>query len=199
MHHSAPLYRRVPHPDRCVSIHGTPDEHRRAPSARATAAQAFLNYARARIGPGRDGPGLRRAKRVRDDIPGADDGNRTRVVSLEDWGSTIELRPHWCHILPYSPGRGHTRYRAAPTFAAHSLRPPHPKARPGWALHGNPLCAVPRRTGTLPPSCQRGVAQLGSASALGAEGRGFKSRHPDTALIGVRDPGPRDSWIRPVF
>ena len=43
-----------------------------------------------------------------------------------------------------------------------------------------------------PPSCEmravtrydyllaRGVAQLGSASALGAEGRGFKSRHPDT-------------------
>ena len=26
--------------------------------------------------------------------PGADDGNRTRVASLEDWGSTIELRPH---------------------------------------------------------------------------------------------------------
>src|SRR3954471_22114594 len=31
------------------------------------------------------------------------------------------------------------------------------------------------------PTCRtrRGVAQLGSASALGAEGRGFKSRHPD--------------------
>lgn len=28
-------------------------------------------------------------------------------------------------------------------------------------------------------SHRRGVAQLGSASALGAEGRGFKSRHPD--------------------
>ncbi len=25
---------------------------------------------------------------------GAGDGNRTRVASLEDWGSTIELRPH---------------------------------------------------------------------------------------------------------
>ncbi len=24
---------------------------------------------------------------------GAGDGNRTRVTSLEDWGSTIELRP----------------------------------------------------------------------------------------------------------
>lgn len=24
---------------------------------------------------------------------GAGDGNRTRVASLEDWGSTIELRP----------------------------------------------------------------------------------------------------------
>ena len=26
-------------------------------------------------------------------LGGAGDGNRTRVVSLEDWGSTIELRP----------------------------------------------------------------------------------------------------------
>jgi hypothetical protein len=25
---------------------------------------------------------------------GAGDGNRTRVASLEDWDSTIELRPH---------------------------------------------------------------------------------------------------------
>ena len=25
---------------------------------------------------------------------GGDDGNRTRVTSLEDWGSTIELHPH---------------------------------------------------------------------------------------------------------
>ena len=25
---------------------------------------------------------------------GAGDGNRTRVISLEDWSSTIELRPH---------------------------------------------------------------------------------------------------------
>ena len=28
----------------------------------------------------------------------------------------------------------------------------------------------------------RGVAQLGSALALGARGRGFESRHPDAAL-----------------
>lgn len=40
--------------------------------------------------------------RKADDLnePGAGDGNRTRVASLEDWGSTIELRPH----AP-SPGR----------------------------------------------------------------------------------------------
>ncbi len=35
-----------------------------------------------------------------------------------------------------------------------------------------------RRRRTLAPSL-RGVAQLGSALALGARGRGFKSRHPD--------------------
>ena len=29
----------------------------------------------------------------------------------------------------------------------------------------------------------RGVAQLGSAAALGAEGRRFKSCHPDRALV----------------
>jgi hypothetical protein len=28
------------------------------------------------------------------EVAGAGDGNRTRVVSLENWGSTIELRPH---------------------------------------------------------------------------------------------------------
>ena len=30
----------------------------------------------------------------RDITHGADDGNRTRMTSLEGWGSTIELRPH---------------------------------------------------------------------------------------------------------
>ncbi len=31
---------------------------------------------------------------------GAGDGNRTRVASLEDWGSTIELRPHGARAPP---------------------------------------------------------------------------------------------------
>ena len=31
---------------------------------------------------------------------GAGDGNRTRVASLEDWDSTIELRPHTPPDLP---------------------------------------------------------------------------------------------------
>ncbi len=41
--------------------------------------------------------------------------------------------------------------------------------------------AAAGRPAGMYPTCRtrRGVAQLGSASALGAEGRGFKSRHPD--------------------
>ena len=34
-----------------------------------------------------------RKHHVYGDFFGADDGNRTRVISLEGWGSTIELRP----------------------------------------------------------------------------------------------------------
>lgn len=41
---------------------------------------------------------------------GADDGNRTRVASLEDWGSTIELHPRGAalgadqRLTPYHGG-----------------------------------------------------------------------------------------------
>src|SRR3954470_23961093 len=48
----------------------------------------------------------------------------------------------------------------------------HPRA-PEGAWTGYRATRVP----TLSPP--RGVAQLGSAPALGAGGRGFKSRHPD--------------------
>ena len=33
---------------------------------------------------------------------GAGDGNRTRVISLEGWGSTIELLPPRAHVAPYT-------------------------------------------------------------------------------------------------
>src|SRR3954454_2317822 len=36
---------------------------------------------------------LRAVVRRPESVLGADDGNRTRVASLEDWGSTIELHP----------------------------------------------------------------------------------------------------------
>ncbi len=44
---------------------------------------------------------------------GADDGNRTRVASLEDWGSTIELHPRRRRWLggPINPATGVTRLR----------------------------------------------------------------------------------------
>ena len=58
--------------------------------------------------------------------------------------------------------------------------------RPGGRRAGRGSAWASRNAATpLPagmyPTCRtrRGVAQLGSASALGAEGRGFKSRHPD--------------------
>lgn len=38
------------------------------------------------------GPEVRRGREPRGPVR-AGDGNRTRVTSLEDWGSTIELRP----------------------------------------------------------------------------------------------------------
>jgi hypothetical protein len=40
-------------------------------------------------------------------------------------------------------------------------------------------------------SPERGVAQLGSALALGARGRGFKSRHPDQVAALIHDVGDR--------
>jgi hypothetical protein len=40
----------------------------------------------------------------------------------------------------------------------------------------------------LSPLAPRGVAQFGSALALGARGRGFESRHPDTATPTMRHP-----------
>ena len=42
---------------------------------------------------------LRRSSRAANPLvrAGAGDGNRTRVASLEDWGSTIELRPRDAH------------------------------------------------------------------------------------------------------
>ncbi len=84
---------------------------------------------------------------------GADDGNRTRVASLEDWGSTIELRPHRSR-LRWSPDCG---------TQGNGCRRAH---------------RAPRRP-SRPAGVRRDVAQVGSASALGAEGRGFESRHPD--------------------
>ena len=69
----------------------------------------------------------------------AGDRDRTRMASLEGWGSAIELHP-----------------RAARTSVA---------VAPGAPVYTRGRC--------------RGVAQLGSALALGARGRGFESRHPD--------------------
>ena len=75
---------------------------------------------------------------------GAGDGNRTRMTSLEGWGSAIELHPH-----------------APPGQREDSL-----------------ACRVKLWRVSLVRDC-RDVAQLGSAFALGAKGRRFKSCHPD--------------------
>ncbi len=51
---------------------------------------------------------------------GAGDGNRTRVASLEDWGSTIELRPH--RPRRASERRGTDRHRSGSyALAAHPV------------------------------------------------------------------------------
>jgi hypothetical protein len=100
-----------------------------------------------------------------DPLPGpepsrAGDGNRTRVASLEDWGSTIELRPQ------------------RPVILAHRIV----ADRPGIRRHPQGPQGIGSRNvreHVLYLSHLRGVAQLGSASALGAEGRRFESGHPD--------------------
>ena len=53
---------------------------------------------------------LRPAKRAPDGAGGplgADDGNRTRVASLEDWGSTIELHPRTAEACAQPDGGCH--------------------------------------------------------------------------------------------
>jgi hypothetical protein len=66
--------------------------------------------------------------------------------------------------------------------------PDHPPS-PGATRH-----PVSRRGGRRLDSVRRGVAQLGSALALGARGRGFKSRHPDQVRAGPDDlPGLSDA------
>lgn len=93
-------------------------------------------------------------------VSGAGDGNRTRIASLEGWGSAIELHPRAPPAA--SPARNHM-------------------SRP-LDCSGRPWCSV--------PACEanggRGVAQLGSALALGARSRGFKSPLPDRRSGGVR-------------
>ena len=49
----------------------------------------------------------------------ANDGNRTRVASLEDWGSAIELRSRG----PVGPGRRPGRVRADDSIVADASRP----------------------------------------------------------------------------
>jgi hypothetical protein len=77
----------------------------------------------------------------------AGDGNRTRMTSLEGWGSTIELHP-------LAPTGGGCCSRVAGQAKLHMHHP-----------------------------AERAVAQLGSASALGAEGRRFKSCQPDPDMV----------------
>ena len=90
-------------------------------------------------------------------LGGAGDGNRTRMASLEGWGSTIELHPH-------APPR-----RSGLSVPAGSVW------RPTRAVGHPPIAYALLSTRRV----HRGVAQLGSALALGARGRGFESRHPD--------------------
>src|SRR6185369_6749748 len=75
---------------------------------------------------------------------------------------TIELRPR-------DPG--------CPVSGARLLNelPPVRSGHAAWVTRAHAYESGPH---TLAPP--RGVAQLGSALALGARGRGFKSRHPDS-------------------
>ena len=68
---------------------------------------------------------------------GAGDGNRTRVISLEGWGSTIELRPQeygrddrirTCDILLPKQARYQTAPRPEEPRQLESIDPACPKA-----------------------------------------------------------------------
>src|SRR5580693_7671473 len=72
-------------------------------------------------------------------IKGADDGNRTRMTSLEGWGSTIELHPRG---LLAQPGRHPCSVPARAGFP--HARPRPPKAKPQGLSR-----TVPRFTPTV--------------------------------------------------
>ena len=109
------LNRNVPATRSAPTRTGRPSTFRTAPNAKqeTKAAPPFIKNPRRRR---KTNPAPKRC-RVRA-IAGAGDGNRTRVISLEGWGSTIELRPQYgrddrirtCGIvLPK-----HARYQTAP-------------------------------------------------------------------------------------
>ena len=109
------LNRNVPATRSAPTRTGRPSTFRTAPNAKqeTKAAPPFIKNPRRRQ---KTNPAPKRC-RVRA-IAGAGDGNRTRVISLEGWGSTIELRPQYgrddrirtCGIvLPK-----HARYQTAP-------------------------------------------------------------------------------------
>src|SRR5699024_8971648 len=104
------------------------------------------------------------------DVPtlhsGAGDGNRTRTICLEGRGSTIELHPR---------GRSYLTGSGRMVITSRSGR---------WRV----VPGCPETLYTRIPRMQRSharhrdVAPGGSSSALGAEGRRFKSCHPDHAV-----------------
>ncbi len=117
----------------------------------------------------------REPSRIPEKICGAGDRDRTGMASLEGWGSTIELRPQ-------APG---DRSGAQPTCCQFQSA-----GRVLWVGAGD---AGGRVGCALHQPVHRGVAQFGSALALGARGRGFKSRHPDQARqVGSRSASRRN-------
>jgi hypothetical protein len=106
----------------------------------------------------------------------------------------IELaQPAWkAGALPlsyaraWSPNDRGLAYR----FARGGRRPVSPRESRASGERSEPKLTPMSRRAALPPTLaaqqSRGVAQFGSALALGARGRGFKSRHPDRVLAGQR-------------
>ena len=109
----------------------------------------------------------RSARPVKHLLNGAGDGNRTRVASLEDWDSTIELRPHMPPDHRW-PGQSSRRYRALrrpvgllprPRRAPHGLRRCRTRGEAGTAVAARATAVLPvrqrasvceRRCGTCP-------------------------------------------------
>ena len=103
--------------------------------------------------------GARTGKSLRaSTLPGAGDGNRTRVTSLEGWGSAAELRPR----SPDATWRGPRLSRAECDQAARAGQPARPLIE--QPMYPRP-CAAEPDSASLPDALTGGAGGMSMAAA----------------------------------